>query len=162
MMTIEYQSKRAEVAAAYFYTWRHSWRMRLFQTWIAVTAFAAWSIQLSSPERPFRSTILPAALGTLAVLAFLPLYPQIMFKSRMRRLTVDPDGIHTTIGSLRGDIPWARVASVSLVGDRIYVLGKNLNSFVIPDRAFSGVEHRAEFVKNAESWWKGAPSQPTA
>jgi hypothetical protein len=161
-MTIEYQSRRAEVAAAYWFTWRRSWRMRIMQAWIALAVFLCASSVLQSPGQSFRSTALPSALWTVAALAFLPHYPQLTFKSQLRRLTIDPVGIHTTIGALRGDIPWRRVASITTVGDRTYVIGKNLNSFIIPERAFSGVEQRSEFIRSAETWWKTTVRPGTA
>src|SRR5262245_50233053 len=136
-MTIEYHSRRSEVAAAYWFTWLHSWRMRLYQVVIAVAVFYWASSLLRSPGRTFGSTVLPAVLITVALLALLPLYPQLRFKSQLRRLTIDPIGIHTTIGSLQGDVPWQRVASITTVGDRTYVLGTNLNTFLIPARAFA-------------------------
>src|SRR5207249_9366034 len=114
------RSRRTEIAAAYWFTWRRSWRMRLMQAWIATVAFLCASSLLRSPGRTFRSTVLPAALWAMAVLVLLPLYPQLSFKSQPRRLTIDPGGIHTTIGSLKGDIPWRRVASISTIGDRAY------------------------------------------
>ena len=161
-MTIEYRSQRSEVAAAYWFTWRHSWRMRFVQLLMAVAVFLWASSLLRSPERTFRSTVLPATLWTAVVLALLPLYPQLRFKSQLRRLTIDQDGIHTTIGTLRGDIPWRRVASIATVRDRTYVIGRNLNCFIIPERAFSGAEQRSEFVHSAETWWRDANGSGTA
>jgi hypothetical protein len=161
-MTIEYRSNRSEVAAAYWYTWRHSWRMRILQVVIAAAVFLWTSSFLRSPDRPFRSTVFPAALWTAAVLALLPLYPQLRFKSQLRRLTIDENGIHTTIGALRGDIPWARVVSIATVRDRTYVIGTNLNCFIIPERAFSTAEQRIEFIRSAETWWRGAIGPGTA
>lgn len=161
-MTIEYRSNRAEITAAYWFTWRHSWRMRLVQAWMATVVFLCVSSLLRSPGRTFGSTVLPSALWAVAVLALLPLYPQLRFKSQLRRLTIDPGGIHTTIGALKGDISWRRVASITTIGDRTYVIGKNLNSFIIPERAFSGAEQRSEFVRSAETWWQTAVGSGTA
>ncbi len=161
-MIIEYHSRRSEVAAAYWFTWLHSWRMRFFQVVIAVAVFFWSTSLLRSPNRTFGSTVLPAALITVGVLALLPLYPQLRFKSQLRRLTIDANGIHTTIGSLQGDVPWQRVASITTVGDRTYVLGTNLNTFIIPARAFVSPDQRDEFIRSAETWRQNAVRSGTA
>ncbi len=161
-MTIEYRSKRSEIAAAYWFTWRHSWRMRFFQAVIAIPVFLWSTSLLRSPERTLSSTLALSTFWTVAVLALLPLYPQLRFKSQVRRLTIDTSGIHTTIGALSGDIPWRRVASLITVGDRTYIMGANLNSFVIPARAFSDIGQRNEFIGMAETWWNAANGSGTA
>jgi len=45
---------------------------------------------------------------------------------------------------------------IATEGDRVYIVGKNLNCFVVPGRAFSNAEHKHEFLINADTWWKNA------
>lgn len=161
-MTIEYHSSRGDVLAAYVHTWRHSLRMRLNQVLLVLLVLVAASSVLRASGESYRTTIVRSSLWAAAVLAVLVLYPQLMFKSKRRQLTIGPEGIHTSIGTLKGDIPWSQVISIATVGDRTYVIRKNLNSLIVPSRAFSSVEQRTEFIRSAETWWKGSSGPRTA
>ena len=44
------------------------------------------------------------------------------------------------------------IESVSLDADRIYIIGKNLNQFIIPSEAFASNAERDEFVRLAREW----------
>jgi hypothetical protein len=53
-----------------------------------------------------------AFLYVIAALVFLPFWLFIRGKSAKRALTISPEDIYTEIGSLKGKIPWSRIANV--------------------------------------------------
>src|SRR5215831_181814 len=74
-------------------------------------------------------------LFSLAVVGS-PLYPLLRFKSDERTLEITPTGISTTIGRKSGEIAWGQVADIDSHKQRIYIIGKNGNGFIVPDAAF--------------------------
>ena len=91
----------------------------------------------------------------VATLRVSLVFPQLMFKPGVRSLTINEAGISTTIGSQSAQVLWANIRRIEDVGDRMFVLGKNLNSFVIPSRAFGSASERKEFFEKASAWLVG-------
>jgi hypothetical protein len=88
---------------------------------------------------------------TVAVFCFLPLWVFIRGKTAERTLAVTEDGISTRIGSLSGQVPWAKVKTVTDAGAYVLVIGTTGNAFFIPERAFSGPDHKAEFLSEIQT-----------
>ena len=147
-MTVTYRSSRREVAALYAYLWRRSHRLKVNQAFIAAGAYViARAAQASAP----------VALGAaVVVLALLPLYPLIMFKPQERRLTIDEHGVTSSIGGRRGSVPWGKVSEVVRRGETITIVGKSLNAFVVPRRAFPTPERFDAFEAAARDWCRRA------
>jgi YcxB-like protein len=89
---------------------------------------------------------------TVAVLIFLPLWIFVRGKTAERTLDVSEDGISTRIGSLSGQVPWAKVKTVSDAGSYVLVIGSSGNAFFIPGRAFSVPDQKAEFLAKINAW----------
>jgi hypothetical protein len=96
------------------------------------------------------------------VLACLPLYPQLKFKPQRRVLSIDDQGISTTIGRLSGQLPWSKVDFVRTTEHSVYIVGKNLNAFIVPQRAFLSTQQRDEFVKLCQGWVQASKSGSAA
>src|SRR3989442_11812638 len=83
-MTVEYNSSRSEVAAWYWFNWKHNPRLR----WAQVRIFAGVVLVmlfLRLRLAPLAShDVVVACLWGLGVLACLSLYPQIKFKPQRR------------------------------------------------------------------------------
>ena len=159
-MNINYRSSRREVAEWYWFMWRRSARLKLYQLFIATCAFAAaWMFQGQVVASPTTRAIISLAV-TCVVLAFLPLYPLLAFKPEERQLTIEAEGVRTTIGSRQGTVSWREIAEIVSRGDTLYIVRKNFNAFVIPRRAFSTADERAAFTKAATEWFHRAHSQP--
>jgi hypothetical protein len=94
-------------------------------------------------------------LFSLAVVGS-PLYPLLRFKSDERTLEIAPTGISTTIGRKSGQIAWGQVADIDSHAQRIFIIGKNGNSFIVPDAAFSNDAERTEFIELANRWLREA------
>src|SRR5262245_44486698 len=116
-MTITYTSSRGDIVFAYFRTWRQSTRMKIIQ--IAMVALVYLVNQVGG------GSVLKGILLAVAVLAFSFLFPQLMFKSGVRSLTISAAGISTTIGSHSGEVPWTSIHKIEDIADRIVVMGNN-------------------------------------
>jgi hypothetical protein len=73
--------------------------------------------------------------GTVFFFVF-PLFLRLRTKKDKRTLSIQPDKLSTRIGTLSGEIPWAKVDSLDVTKEHIFIIGKNMNGFAIPRRAF--------------------------
>jgi hypothetical protein len=153
-VTIRYTLNRADVWRAYWRQVRKSRKLNAMQAIIAASVFYTISISLAGARPVQTHHILWAAVATCGVLALLPVYPLIRFKPHERTLTITADGIATSIGKLRGEVPWSKVASIARDDRRIYIIGKNQNSFTIPETAFASASEREEFLSSAQQWFE--------
>src|SRR5207244_5230930 len=103
---------------------------------------------------------LAASVLTVVVLLLLPIYPLLKFKPEERELSIDPMGIHSTIGSQSVDLPWSEIAVVVPTSDQIYLVRRNFNAFVIPRRAFSTSDDRQNFLDVAIRWFEQRHGEP--
>jgi YcxB-like protein len=156
---IEYASRRGEVWNWYWRTWRRRlWKTHLLTFFVVVVgAMAGIYIEAHGTLSP-KSFLLAPALGLLSIL-WLPIYPQLRFKSQMRSLEVDQDGISTTIGKLAGRRYWEDILSISEQDDQIILLGRNGNAFLVPARAFSSIEEKQAFVSFVQGAQAAAASR---
>jgi hypothetical protein len=166
-MVIRYKANRSDIWHAYWYTWRHSIRMNVLRLllfgWVFFVAQSWLQGVLVTPVWRLSGAFVVASLAML----LLAVYPLLRFKREERALTISTTGIATTIGKLSGDLPWGKIALLAPVGARIYIVGKNGNSFAIPRSAFGSDPERAEFLRRATEWWNEArrsnkPLQPTS
>src|SRR2546422_3874392 len=161
-MTVEYNTSRSEVAAWYWFNWKHNPRLR----WAQVRIFAGVVLVmlfLRLRLAPLAShDVVVACLWGLGVLACLPLYPQLKFKPQRRVLSIDDQGISTMIGRLSGQLPWSKVDFVRTTEHSVYIVGKNLNAFIVPQRAFLSTQQRDEFVKLCQGWVQASKSGSAA
>src|SRR5689334_11167722 len=93
-MTVSYISSRREVWRWYWQQWRR--RLWLYQL-LFVAAIVTTILVINGGKIDDRSMTTATALS-VAALTFLIMFPQIMFKPRARTLTIDANGIRTTIG----------------------------------------------------------------
>jgi hypothetical protein len=145
-MQIEYTSSRQEVWSFYWYQWRRK-RLWLIQLSIALVVFL---LALGF----FASNIIVAALIGIISVAWMPLFPLIMFKVSRRTLQIDSNGISTTIGAISGKKSWNEIEIIEKVGDKICIFGKNGNGFIVPPRAFKNSDDADAFLKSAIEFHK--------
>jgi hypothetical protein len=149
-ITIQYAITRKEL-------WRWYWWMWLRQL-IVIHLYVAWQLYSEIDglyKKGIAHGIEPILIGCGIMLCYLALmiaFPQIMYKSQMRTLTVSDKGIYTTIGKKKGDIAWDKVSRIDNEVGYIAIVRKNLNSFIIPDRAFETQEKRSEFLSAVDTW----------
>ena len=155
-MTIRYALRRADIWNVYWFIWRTGWRLKLSQVFIAgCTIFVALSVL--ARNRPISGhDVVIALLWAGVVLLFLPVYPLLMFKPQTRTLTITPQGIDTQIANMSRELPWRKISRIQRDGDRLYIIGRTGNSFVVPDHAFSSPEDRETFEMRIRQWWNDA------
>jgi hypothetical protein len=156
-MDIRYTASRRDVTALLRYNLRHSRRFRLVL--LAVSAFPMiLSAFLAIMMRRHVTTadLIPGlVIGPLAAFA-IPILAILRTKHDERVLSVDANGIRTSIGKLSAELPWAAIASVDLTPTHIFITGTNTNGFAIPLRAFTSPEACDEFLGSIAAWRQGA------
>jgi hypothetical protein len=73
-------------------------------------------------------------------------------KTKVRTLSISDQGIYTEIGRIKADYRWNKVKQVKDVGEYILVVNRTGNAFFIPNRAFTAMEQRAEFLEKIKQW----------
>uniref|UniRef100_UPI001A9C6827 YcxB family protein n=1 Tax=Altererythrobacter segetis TaxID=1104773 RepID=UPI001A9C6827 len=148
-ITINYASTRGEVLRWY----GQMWRQRLWKTHLSM--FAAFAISASLMlfggfPGTLAGLIEVVAIGLVPVVGFA-LFPVLMFKPQPRTLIVGDDGIKTSIGQREGTVAWGEISSIKSDGDALIIQRKNLNSFIVPARAFETKDARMEFCNFVET-----------
>jgi hypothetical protein len=155
-MLVRYRVTRSEIWHFYWYLWRHTAKIRIVHA--AVFAGVVNIVVLLQADR---SAALPERLAIavicgVAVIAWFPLHPQLLFKPEERAVKIQPEGIWTTVGAKSGHIPWTAVDRIVMETDYVYIIGTSGNAFGIPTHAFDSDAQRLEFVERAGTWWRQA------
>lgn len=138
-ITVRYASNRAEI-------WSYYWRMWRQQLWKAhIFVFVIVAVFTYSALPAHRLSWIAAIATGGAVIALFMVYPLLRYKPEMRELTVNDEGIRTSIGRRRADIPWNDVAALDVQDDALVIRRSDLNGLIVPARAFATHEERAEF-----------------
>jgi len=161
-MEIRYSATPDDVSAVFWHNLRHSSRFRLVLAGLALypAALIAIVALIARSHITVRGMLAGLAIGLLTLVA-LPLITRLRTKRDERVLLVDAHGIQTSIGKLSGQVPWSRVASVSITPEHVFITGKNANAFAIPSRAFATEEVRLAFVHQVSAF-RGNGHQPPA
>jgi hypothetical protein len=146
---IEYASRRGEVWTWY---WR-AWCQRLWKTHLAIFLAVNLSVSIalfSGPPTSLSSLAIVAVSGLLAI-AWMPLFPMLMFKPEGRTLSINHTGIETAIGKKSAKCEWKDIKSVSEESGYIVLLCRNGNAFIVPPRAFDSQSAQDKFVSFAKN-----------
>ena len=142
--TIKYVSRRTEVMTWY---WR-MWRKRLWKTHLLMFASVALLASLlifDGAPTSLSGALLVASVGLVPLVGFV-LFPLVKFKPQERALSIDEQGIETTIGNISKSVPWTDIAGISVTHDNLIIQNRNLNAFIIPRRAFETSEAQQAFA----------------
>ena len=148
-ITISYASRRGEVLRWYW----QMWRQRLWRTHLSVflaTAAAASMLLFRGFPSTSSEIIEVGGIGLVPIAGFA-LFPMIKFKPERRTLTVDDEGIVTLIGEREGTVAWNEISLIKSDGDSLVIQRSNLNSFIVPARAFETSDARSEFYNFVHS-----------
>jgi hypothetical protein len=150
-MLLEYALKRDEVLKGYLraFSCLSSFRNRILSMASAIGAMSLLFGYVGKHQIEIIDLVFAAFLAMGAVV-FIPFWLWIRAKTETRHLRIDEIGISTVIGQLTGAIPWARVSIVSDLGDFIFLGSKNMNFFMIPNRAFPKDQDRAVLMEMAK------------
>ena len=160
-MVIEYQIKRFDLVKSYFYNLRHSRRTQLIVFGVAallvlISLFQSYSYQ----GKLTLGDLIYALLSGLGLILAIPVLSFLTAKTQRRTLSINQEGIETKIGSQQGKILWKAVDSVVSTQDRVFITGKNANTFTIPASAFSSSELRGQFVDLATQYLDESKVEP--
>jgi len=156
-MVIEYQIKRIDPVKAFFYNLQHSRRTQFIilggaSLFFAYSLYFRYRIEGGLVLYDFGLAFLFAIGLVLAV----PVLFYLTAKTQKRRLTINPDGIETKIGSREDKVSWKAVGRIASIQDGILITGKNANSFSIPASAFESPEQRQSFLDLATQYHSNA------
>ncbi len=152
-MTIQYALTRAEIAGGFFRGLRASTRFLVTNCIYAVVLSGVILSYSGVFSRPLTYKAGSAALVLiLGYFAFMPAFLFLRGKTTLRTLTISQEGIHTEIGKMKADRPWSSIKVVSESNSFVVLAGASGNAFFIPDRAFSGLEQKAEFLAMVRGW----------
>jgi hypothetical protein len=157
---IEYSATPDDIGALYSYLWRNSayFRQRISLGTLVVAAWILISVYLSQGELAWYDAFIAINVA-IAFPILTPLLAMLRTKNRNRILTIDPAGIHTQIGKKKGRIPWEKIAEVFVTGEHLFILGRNLNAFTIPNRAFQDDSQRNQFIQLCQNYSKQRSSR---
>ncbi len=160
LMQIRYSLTRGDMRRAVSSAWSQSPRFRLL-----LSLFGAWPsalhliVRLATTGSVQTLDFVAAAVLLLVFGSLLPLLLIVRTKTCERVLSIDHDGIKTTIGQMHGEIPWSKVGGIEAGGGQILIIGTTPNLFAVPFRAFEQAEDRMKFVDTAREYWKKARAQ---
>jgi hypothetical protein len=156
-ITIQYSLTRLEIAGYFLRSLPKSPRLMaiVLGTSLAV-GFVPLAIEGALARALTAGDILNCcgiALGVFSLFVFLVF---IQGKTMERTLSVSGWGISTSIGNVRGAVPWTKIAAVKSVGKNVLLVGSTGNSFFVPMRAFEGSEQYVEFLRVTQEWLKSS------
>jgi len=158
-MTIQYSITPNEVTKSYFQQLRYS---APFRRRILLYAGAISLIYLLPRLLRQSLHLIDIVVALFLVVVFILLLPcvlRLFAKPQQRTLTIDAQGIHTTIGTQSGSISWSNVADLVHTTESIFIIGQTGNSFLIPNRAFPTPMQRQAFLDSITAY-RSAPPTP--
>jgi hypothetical protein len=152
-MVIEYTAKSRDIAALYSYTRKHSIKHALISYGmpIAMAVLLLAEMRSFTPSLNLADWIIALVWGTLFFFLY-PLFLRLRTKKSKRTLTIQPDKLSTQIGKLSGDVPWTKMDCLHVTDEHIFLIGKNMNGFAIPRRAFIDESQRTAFIRSCEQY----------
>lgn len=152
-MVIEYQNRRSHVLIAILFSLRHTRRTQFILLGISATPGVAYLLSRYL-HRGFLVLKDFIIAGVFALGLFLALIVVSIFTNKIgkRTLSIDQDGIKTKIGSRVGMFPWKMISRIVNQNNRVLILGKKGNVFLIPSSAFTDADTRTRFVRLADQY----------
>jgi hypothetical protein len=156
-ITVEYALTRGEVAGGLLRSLAQSPKYRgkilLYSVGIGVFTLL-YRAALTRSVTP--GDVMIAVGYGVGFLLVLPLGLCIRAKTAKRTLKVSRRGIRTEIGRSREQYAWKKVGEVTDTRQFILIALTNGNAFLIPHRAFPGVEQREQFLTETRLWMQAS------
>jgi hypothetical protein len=156
MYTVNYASRRSEIWRSYWRAWKRPaglWRFHVMFGVLFAFVFAAL-LEPGAFRLGYFLTV--AVIVTVACIVFFPLWPQLRFKSAVRTLTINAEGLVTAVGTVSGSRSWKDIRSIEESDGAVVITGNNKNVFVVPERAFANSSERQQFFEAAREWHEAA------
>ncbi len=154
-ITIKYAITREEITEWYWRMWRKTlWKNHL--TFFGLIMFVTISLDGHWPIQDYR-VILYGIIISIGLFVFFVFFPQAMYKSQTRTVTVSQIGIDTFIASQNKSVHWTEIKEIQSTAEHIFiVLKKTLNALIIPRRAFETDDDRVKFLNSITAWHQNA------
>ena len=156
-MQVHYRLTRGDMRRGISSAWRRSGRFRAFLLIAAMfPAVAYMTVRFATTGAVVARDLVTAIVITGAFGFMMPLLMIARTKTGERVLSIDPNGIRTSIGRIRGEIPWSKVAGIEATDREVLIIGRMPNFFSVPFRAFEHEQDRLDFVRAARNYWESA------
>ena len=156
MYTVNYSSRRSEIWRWYWRAWKRPAGLWRFHVMFGLGFAFFFAVLLEPGAFRLGYFLTVAVIVTLACVIFFPLWPLLRFKSAVRTLTINADGLVTAVGSVSGSRLWKDIRSIEESEGAIVITGNNKNAFVVPERAFANSGERKQFFEAARQWHSAA------
>lgn len=151
--SLRYRSTRAEVWRWYL----RAWKSKLWVPHAAISVMVAGLI--SSKVLPDSNlvilTLLSISVFPVVFLLFAA-FPQLMFKTDERHLTLNEAGWSTRIGTKSGGRTWRDIASVDDTFGELAIVSRGGNALIVPARALPDSARWTQFVADVRAWHRAA------
>jgi len=156
---IEYAATPEDVGALYSYLWKNSayFRWKIGLGTLVVAAWILLSVYISQGELVLRDAFI-AVNAAIAIPLLTPVLAMLRTKRGSRILSIDFAGIHTRLGRKERTVSWRKVSQIFVTSDHVFILGSNLDSFTIPNRAFPTDAAKDEFIRLCRDYSKQLPA----
>lgn len=152
-LTVEYALTRREIFQFFLYSFAKSPKFRgTILSYSAIIGILTLLIRAIPSRSLTLKDVICAVAYAVGFIVFIAMWVFIRGKTAKRTLTVSGAGISTEIGRLRGQIPWEKVEVITDTPQFVLIARTNGNALVIPNRAFSGPEHRSQFLSKIKGW----------
>ncbi len=152
-LTVEYALTRSEIFRSFLRSVAESpkYRNTILRYSAAIGVFTVLlRATLSRSLTP--DVVISGVAAAVGFLLFIPIWTFVRGKTSKRTLTVSSDGITTKIGRVGNRYPWKKVQQITDTPQFVLIALTNGNAFFIPIRAFSGPEHRDQFLTETRTW----------
>jgi len=155
-MELRYTASRSDIRALLLHNLRYARRLQIVLLVIAGIPVLVGAIDLAAEGTLSGRALVPYLVMGLLGAAILPILAILRTKKHERSLHIEPTGIRTTIGNMRGEVAWRQIDYVADDGRRVFITGKSTNGFVVPASAFGSTEDREALVSSMQRWVREA------
>ena len=155
MFEVKYVARPSDVQTGFWMSWHlfPGYRIRIIVMGI-ITALLFGFIALPILRSLLLSMVLVIIIAVVYP-AFLSILASITTKKNLRHMNIGVNGISTTIGKSHGEFTWDKFTKVFGTDTHIFIIGKNLNLFTIPNRAFNTSEEKNQCLEAMQSYLAG-------
>jgi hypothetical protein len=152
MHTVTYASKRIEVWRWYWRAWARPAGLWRFHVLFGLSFGVVITDFHERGTFDWGYFAVAATVGLLTAVILFPLWPQLRFKRAVRSLTINAEGLSTSIGKVSASRRWKDIRSIESPNGTVIITGNNKSAFIIPARAFRNDEERLDFFESARRW----------
>jgi hypothetical protein len=152
-LSVEYALTRGELIRSYLRSLAESAKFRRTIVLYSI-GFGVFNLLLNAilARSIAPRDVIGAVACAVGLFVFFPVLIVIFAKTARRTLAISPEGVSTEIGRRAGKIPWNKISNLTETPAFVLIARTSGNAFFVPDRAFSGAEHRQHFVTEIRRW----------